>query len=456
MTFPRPPLAARALFAAILLLAGCSAPVKDRVALIGVNVIDGTDGPVLEDQVIIIRGTKIESIRPRAGFAIPKTAEKVDLTGKWVIPGLIDAHVHVERWMLGRFLAFGVTSVRDLHHQQDSILALAEEAALGAIKSPRLYIAGAMIDGAPGTWPDATIVSDPDAARRAVDERAVANIPVIKVYTRITPALLRPIIDEATSFNIPVTAHLGLTDAVTAAGLGVSGIEHLTGIPEAIGPAEPYYAAHRKGYFDGWNMFERSWSGLDSAKLAHVAEQLAEARVRLVPTLVLHETLSRLDDPAIVGGEALAYAPQSAKEGWNLPDLFTRAGWDTRTFATFRAGRPMQDLFLREFRAAGGAIVAGTDAGAPMVVPGVSLHDELRLLVGAGLSPLDALHSATSGAAALLGADSIGTLAAGKVADLVILESDPREDIGNTRRITDVMLAGILMPHDSLDQAVRR
>jgi imidazolonepropionase-like amidohydrolase len=456
MTPFRPTLAARALLAATFLLAGCSTPVKDRIALVGVNVIDGSDGPALEDQVIVIRGTKIESIQARAGFDIPKTAERIDLTGKWVIPGLIDAHVHADRWTLSRFLAFGVTSVRDLHHQHDSILALSEEAALGAIKAPRLYIAGAMIDGAPGTWPDATIASDPDAARRAVDERAVANIPVIKVYTRITPALLRSVIDEAASFNLPVTAHLGLTDAVTAAELGVKGIEHLTGIPEAIGPAEPYYAAHRKGYFDGWNMFERAWAGLDSAALARVAERLAESRVRLVPTLVLHETLSRLDDPAIVGSADLAYAPQSAKEGWNLPDLLTRAGWDTRSFATFRAGRPVQDLFLREFRAAGGEIVAGTDAGTPMIVPGASLHEELRLLVAAGLSPLDALRAATSRAAALLGADSIGVLAAGKVADLVILEADPRDEIGNTRRITDVMLAGILMPQDSLDLAARR
>jgi len=456
MTIPRPTLAPRALLAATLLLLGCSAPVKDRIALVGVNVIDGTDGPALEDQVIVIRGTKIESVAPRAGFTIPKTAESIDLTGKWVIPGLIDAHVHVDRWSLSRFLAFGVTSVRDLHHQQDSILALHEEASLGAVRAPRLFIAGAMIDGVPTTWPDATPAGDPDAARRAVDERSVANIPVVKAYTHITPALLRPIVDEATSLNISVAAHLGLTDALTAARIGVRSIEHLTGIPEAVGPAEPFYAAHRRSYFDGWNMFELAWSGLDSVKLAHVAESLAESRVTLVPTLVLHETLSRLDDPAIVSSADLAYVPQNVKSGWNIPDLMARAGWDTRAFTAFRASRANQDLFLREYRAAGGDIVAGTDAGAPMVVPGASLHDELRLLVAAGLSPLDALRAATSRAAALLGADSLGIVAAGKVADLVVLDGDPRAEIGNTRRISSVMLGGLLMPHDSLDQVARR
>jgi len=124
--------------------------------------------------------------------------------------------------------------------------------------------------------------------------------------------------------------------------------------------------------------------------------------------------------------------------------------------ATFRASRPNQDLFLREFRAAGGQIVAGTDAGTAMIVPGASLHDEMRLLVSAGLSPLDALHAATSKAAALLDADSLGIIAAGKVADLVILDADPRENINNTRRISDVMLGGVMMSRDSLDQVARR
>ncbi len=458
---PSPPLRLgalrRGLLATIvLMLAACITPTKDRIALVGVNVFDGTDGPTREDQVIIVRGTKIESISPRAGFAVPRTAEVIDLKGKWVIPGLIDAHVHVDRWSLSRFLAFGVTSVRDLHHQQDSILALREEAALGSIRTPQLFIAGAMIDGDPASVPGATSAADANAARRAVDERAVANIPVVKVYTRITPPLLKAIVDEATSLNLPVAAHLGLTDAVSAAKLGVHSIEHLTGIPEAIGPADQYYAAHRRGFFDGWNLFERAWAGLDSASLARVAGQLAELHVTLVPTLVLHDTWSRLDDPSMTTGADLAYVPQQIKEEWDLPNFIVGAGWDAATFTTFRAGRAKQDLFLREFRVAGGIIVAGTDASNPMIIPGASLHRELSLLVQAGLSPSDALLAATGNAAALLGADSIGVLAAGKVADLVVLDGDPRSEIANTRKIISVMLRGVLMPHDSLDRVARQ
>ena len=278
----------------------------------------------------------------------------------------------------------------------------------------------------------------------------------MKVYTHITPPLLKAIVDEATSLNLPVTAHLGLTDAVSAAKLGVHSIEHLTGVPEAIGPADKYYAAHRKSFFEGWNLFERAWAGLDSASLARVAGQLAELHVILVPTLVLHDTWSRLDDPAVTTGVDLADVPQRIKEEWDLPNFIAGAGWDAPTLTAFRAGRANQDLFLREFRGAGGIIVAGTDASNPMIVPGASLHTELSLLVQAGLSPSDALLAATGRAAALLGADSIGVLAPGKVADLVVLDGDPRSDIANTRKILRVMLGGVLMTRDSLDRVARQ
>lgn len=440
----------------VLGLAACGAPAKDRIALVGVNVFNSADGQVLADQVVVVHGTKIESVAPRSGFTIPKTAEKVDLTGKWVIPGLIDAHVHADRWSLPRFLAFGVTTVRDLGEQQDSIVALHEEVSLGSIRSPRLFIAGAVIDGAPATDPEGTGVSDADEARRAVDERTRADIPVIKTYVRITPPLLRAIVDEASAFNLPVDAHLGLVDALTAAKMGVKGIEHLTGIPEAIGPAEPFYAAQRKGFYPGWTKFESAWAGLDSAALSKLAGELASTGVTMVPTLVLHDTWSRLDDPAVTTDADLAYVPAGAKQAWALPDFIAGNGWDANTFTTFRNGRDRQDLFLREFRAAGGAIVAGTDAGKEMIVPGASLHRELALLVHTGLSPADALEAATIRAATLLGADSLGAVAAGKVADLVVLDADPTADITNTRRISRVMLNGVLMPHDSLDTAAHR
>ncbi len=432
-------------------LAACTPRHKDRIALVGGNLISGAGDPVLRDAVIVVYQGKIETIAPREGFEIPKTATEVDVTGSWIIPGLIDGHVHTERWALTRYVAAGVTTVRDVHGTQDSILALREQVSLGGLIAPRIYSAGAMIDGAPATYSDATEVKTADQARRAVDRRAVLGVDYLKLYTRITPELLKPLMDEASNFNLKVTAHLGLTDALTAAQMGVGSIEHLSGIPEAVSKTpEKFYAEHRASFFRGWTYFEKSWAGLDSAGLGRVAGTLAEARTTMIPTLVLHEVFSRLDDPAVLTGDDLKSVPDSQVKKWDVPGMIARAGWTGADFAAFRASRANQDLFLREFRAAGGRIVAGTDATNQMLVPGLSLHTELELLVEAGLTPSDALQTATLNTAQLLGADSIGILAPGKVADLVVLKGNPLNDIRNTRTVQRVMVRGQLYSADSL------
>ena len=248
-----------------------------------------------------------------------------------------------------RFVAYGITSVRDTHGNMDSILALREEASLGGNAWPRVYSAGAMIDGAPATYGDATEVKTAAQARRAVDARAVAGVDFIKTYTRITPELFKALLDEANALNLKVTAHLGLTDAETASRLGVASIEHMTGIPEAANPrgAEKLYAEHRASFFRGWNAFEKSWATLDSTNLARVAATLVDRNVILIPTLVLHDTFSRLDDPAVLLDPDLKSVPDSEIKRWNLPDLKARAGWTDADYVAFRASRPMQDLFVR-------------------------------------------------------------------------------------------------------------
>ncbi len=435
----------------LVLLAACTPRPKDRIALVGGNIISGAGDPVLRDAVIVVHQGHIETVAPREGFAIPKTALEVDVTGKWIIPGLVDGHGHVERWALPRYLLAGVTSVRDVGGQQDSILSMREEVSLGGLVAPRIYAAGAMIDGEPPTYEDATGVSTTSQARRAVDARAVAGVDYLKVYTRITPDLLRAICDEASTFNLKVTAHLGLTDALTATGLGVAAIEHLTGIPEAtVAKPDKFYAEHRAGFWRGWTFFEKSWATLDSAALTRVAETLAERHVVMVPTLVLHENFSRIDDPATLNQPDFQSVPDSILKRWNLPDMIARAGWTANDYPAFRAGRPNQDLFLRAFRSAGGRIVAGTDASNQLLVPGWSLHRELELLVDAGLTPADAIATATRNAAQLLGADSLGVIAPGKVADLVVLTADPLADIHNSRSVAQVMVRGQLYTVDSL------
>ena len=449
----RPVIRGRAFVAAALFAAAtaCDRTPPDGVALIGATVFDGTSPLPQPDQVIIVRNDKIEAIGSRAEVDVPRRMRTVDLTGKFIVPGLIDGHVHLQRWTLPRFLAAGVTSVRDVHGPFDSIIALREQANLGSLTSPRIFSAGAMIDAAPATYSDAFVIGGANEARKAVDKLAVTGVDYVKTYTRITPELMRAIVDEAQTFGLRVTAHLGLIDAVTAGDMGVRSIEHMSGVPEAtVSNNAALFAAHREGFFPGWTAFEKAWAGLDSTAMARVAEKLVAARVIIVPTLVLHETLSRLDDVAIMQDSSLRVVPDSEISRWNVPGMVARAGWTAADFSDFRASRPNEDLFVRIYRASGGKVVAGTDAANQLIVPGQSLIRELELLVQAGFSNTDALFAATRDAALLLGADSLGALVPGRKADLVILARDPLTDIGNLRSIQQVMVRGHLMSTDSL------
>jgi imidazolonepropionase-like amidohydrolase len=311
-----------------------------------------------------------------------------------------------------------------------------------------------MIDGLPTTYPDALGANTPRDARLAVDRLVNAGVDLIKVYTRVDPTLLKAVLDEAHTFNLRVTGHLGLVDAVTASREGISSIEHLSGVPEAcLTDASSLSAAHYRGFFAGWTAFERSWAGLDSAALERVARTLAEQRTMLVPTLVLHETFSHLDDPAVLQDTMLRAVPELQQRRWNVPDMVRRAGWTAEDYPSFRAARPRQDEFLRLFAAAGGRIATGTDASNQLLVPGYSEHRELQLLVAAGFSPRDALLAATRNGALILGVDSLGLIAPGKAADLVVLTRDPLADIRNTLAIDRVMVRGLLLSADSIRKA---
>ncbi|MGH9261284.1 MAG: amidohydrolase family protein, partial [Acidimicrobiales bacterium] len=216
----------RALLLGVLLLAGCGPSGEGALVLEGATLLDGSGGRPIQDAVIIVRDGRIETVARVGEVRIPKGARVQRLVGKTIIPGLIDAHAHVERWALPRYLAWGVTTVRDMGSSGDSAYAMQRDLNLGAVRGPRMFTSGPMIDGAPATYPTATEVATSEEAGRAVGQRAIAGADYLKVYTKITPGLLRSLIEEATVLRMPIAAHLGRTDALTAAQLGIASIEH--------------------------------------------------------------------------------------------------------------------------------------------------------------------------------------------------------------------------------------
>jgi imidazolonepropionase-like amidohydrolase len=430
----------------LLALAACEPAGKGVVALQGATLIDGSGGQPIQDAIILIRDGKIEAVSRVNEIEVPKGAEVIELAGKYVIPGLIDAHAHIVRWQAPRFLAWGVTTVRDMGAGMDSSLALKTELNLGASPGPRVFTAGTPIDADPPSYPGMTGVGTAVEAARAVDNRAIAEggIDFIKGYTRLTLPLLRGLLREAGTYQMPVAMHLGKVDALTAARAGVASLEHMSGVVQAaVADPQPYYRAHNV-FTAGWTFEEKGWASLDSARLARLARDLVATNVTLVPTLALHETFARLNEPTLaerpemrdVPPEVVPYGIRDVR-GW-----IQRARWTSADFAVFRRARPRQDQFVRLFARAGGVVVAGSDAGQQMLVPGSSLHDEMALLVRAGFTPMDAILAATRRPAQLLRADSLGLVAAGKAADLLVLTANPLDDIRNTRKIDFVVSAG--------------
>lgn len=424
-------------------LLSCGAGQGTTTAFVGATVFDGSGAPPILDANIIVVGGHVRRVGTPDLVKVPRGATEIRLDGKWVVPGLIDAHVHVDRWTLSRFLAYGVTSVRGMGGDSGQVAALRDSVLLGSLLGPRLYISGPAVDGTPATFASASAVSDVNAARRAVDKLALMEVSQVKAYTKLDSVLLSALVDEAEALNLPVAAHLGRVDAISAGRIGIASIEHMSGIVEATADDASALLESHSDFFNGWNAFEAAWTSLDSAALERTARQLAEMKVTVVPTLVLHDAFGHLSDSGFISGLDLSGVPASVRDGWDVPDLIRRARLTAGDFAAFRRSRPVQNLFLRRFRAAGGSVAAGSDSPNQLLAPGASLHRELVLLVAAGLEPEEALLAATRDAARLLRADSIGTLLPGNVADMVVLNGDPFDDIGNVRQVDRVIYRGV-------------
>lgn len=322
-------------------------------------------------------------------------------------------------------------------------MALRDEVSLRSIAGPNLYISGAIIEAAPTAHPLALAVGSPEAGRRAIDQLALLDASQAKVYARIDSLLLAAIVDEAKVLNLPVAGRLGKVDALTAARMGLRSLEHLTGVVESTLPnPEPLFQAH-DDFWRGWNTVARAWAGADSAALDTVARALAETGVAVVPTLVLHEAYSQLGNEAYFATLDFSGVPDSLRRAATPASVRLRAGVLPSDLAAFRLGRGAQDLFVRLFKRAGGLVAAGSDSPNPLVPPGAGLHYELELLVRAGLTPREALLAATRDAARPLGADTIGVIKSGALADFTVLSANPLEDVTKTRQIELVVSRGL-------------
>jgi imidazolonepropionase-like amidohydrolase len=401
-----------------------------------VGVIDVVTGRLLAHRDVAIAGGKIVALVEHDPDASPpRAARLVSGAGRFLIPGLWDMHVHA-LWatealntFLPLFVSQGVTGVRDMGGTLEFLHAARDSIAQGAWY-PSLVASGPMVDGPEPVDPAISIaVGDTGVARRAVDSLARAGVDFIKVYTLLPRAEFVAVLNAAARWNLPVSGHVpGEVTPEEAARLGQRSIEHLRD------ELEPYCT--------------RATPETCRGALA----EFKRNGVWQVPTLHVLRMKAILNDTSLLGDPRLEYMPAAIRRDW----VATQASRARRppSYFIMRRERILDEIWLAGliFRDQG-HVLAGTDAGVHFSYPGFSLHDELALLVQAGLSPLEALRAATIEPARFLGQeDSVGSIAVGDRADLVLLRENPLNDIGATRSIESVILRGRLLDPAALDQ----
>ena len=448
---------------------------KNVLAISDVTVIDATGAPAKPNMTVIITGDRITTIAKTGEVVIPKNARVFDGAGKFLIPGLWDMHVHtvfksLPETYFPMFIANGVTGVRDMAVGDLGFLKqLRKDINEGRLLGPRI-IAGQMVDGPMPVWPGLPIsISNEAEARQAAATVKDRGVDFIKVYSLIPREAYFALADEAKKLGITFAGHVPISvSAFEASDAGQKSIEHMEGILRACSAIEPELRktleAALKDAKDTDQMrasLVRALNETDSKALETYSQEKAAALFARfaangtwqAPTLVVHRAGAFMDDSNFTNDPRLKYVRRDIRDSWKNQDDFRLRNRTAESSARQRMLFQKKLELILAMHRAGVKMLAATDALVWYVFPGFSLHDELELFVKAGLSPMEALQTATLNPATYLGLiDMVGTVEMGKKADLVLLEANPLENISNTKRISAVIVGGRLIPRVSLDK----
>ena len=431
---------------------------EPALAFVHVNVIDATGLPVQADMTVVVQGKEILQIGKSKDVAAPKGAKVVEGRGKYLIPGLWDMHVHEifgawlpedEKVIPLLFVANGVTGVRDMGGDLEPLKRWRSRIAAGEMIGPRMIIAGPMLDGPVPAFPSSAPIKDAADGRNAVDELKKDGANFIKIQSLVPRDGYFAAAEEAKKIGIVFAGHVpDKVRAVEASNAGQKSVEHLTGVFEGCSTVEDELMSKPRGPGRG-----RFLSTYDPERAKALIALFVKNQTWQVPTLYWEQG-EWLIEKTNSGPDPLAkYAPAVWKDKiWPMFTHDIMQSWSSDPL-------PDRENFVRaelkmvgEMNRAGVPILAGTDTAAGVrVYPGFSLHEELALLVQAGLSPMEALQAATRNAGKYLDLADTGTVEKGKRADLVLLDADPLEAIANTRKIQAVVLAGRYFSRGDLD-----
>ncbi len=462
------------IFKAVLLffllgfLSQCTSTTSD-LGIIAGTLVDGTGGKPKRNVLVLVNGGTIQAIVPKSELDSHPVRKLIDASDKYLLPGLFDMHGHVTmthreasleenrpqftvtyrkdvaEWMLRQLLFYGITTVRETADFLEEGIQLKKELLAGSIPGPRMFTCGPLLEAPPPVFRTMSAVVSTEAEARAEVRREVeAGVDFVKIYASLPLDLARAVVQEAHAHNTRVLAHLGTTTWKEAAEVGVDAFVHANPVPQDILTEKQLKEISDPkeflAFLAAFKLFEPE--GQPAQELFEVMKQ---KNIANDPNLVVYRNMagnsSFLSEEQ---GEEMKAVPSFLMEGWQQ-----ELGSGTLPISQESIHHMMR--FVKAAYDAGVPLLVGSDLANPNTLPGLSLHQELELLVQAGIPPLIVLRMATHDAAEWLGIlQEVGTVEPGKQADLVILNKDPMENIRNTRDIHSVIQAGKVVDRTSL------
>ncbi|MDT8368719.1 MAG: amidohydrolase family protein [Longimicrobiales bacterium] len=460
----RPPLAVLTTLLTALALTACgtsdASRLEEPVDLLveDVQVVDVDAGTVAEGRSVAVVDGRIAAIW--AADEVPGDLD-VDRSiageGRWLIPGLWDAHVHFRggeallaenRALLPLYPANGITTVRDAGGDlTGALMAWRDSIAEGHLPGPRIYLSGPKLDGPRPSWEGSIALADPAEVPAALDSLEALGVDYVKLYDgSMSAEVFMAAVREAETRGLTVTGHMPLgVDFLEAVEAGFDGTEHLYYLFKGTRANRDEVTRRvRAGELGFWGAFWTMLDAPDPEREARVFTAMAERGTVVLPTLHIGDVLSHVEEVDHASDPELAYIPEGIRETYAGRVASARRS-PPEVRANNRRLREVMAAMVEPMHAAGVTILAGSDAGPfnSFTYPGFALHAELAALVEAGLTPAEALRSATSAPADFMGVgDEVGRIAPGYRADLVLLDRNPLEEISATRSLSTVILRG--------------
>ena len=437
--------------------------VSEAIAFENVSVIPMDSDRALLHQTVLVREGRIVAIGPARTVNIPPRAQRIDGHGRFLMPGLVDMHAHLMGGAdlaadLSLFLAYGVTTIRQMSGAP-KVLDLRRKIIEGSVLGPTIFTVGELIDGDPPVFNQATtVVTTPEQARLEVDRQKQAGYDEVKVYDNLLSAQYDAVIGEAARVGIAVVGHVPKDVPVEhALQSHQASIEHLMGYLTYVQRSDsPFVFHHRNasleagshqsvGHVSNELLEMPKW--VDPGRIQEIAKLTVQAGTWSVPTLVQLENAKRKEEyPQAWARPGMQYATQSMRDWWNSDAETSDPDARARLLEVRRS-------MVRALHEAGAKLLIGTDTPHPFVLPGLAVHDEMRNFIAAGLTPYEALWSATRGPAQFLDqSNEFGVVATGARADLVLLEANPLLNIDNASSIVGVMAGGKWLSKERLIQ----